>query len=403
METEHIEEFVTKHLTENLNKDYIFHSLNRTKNVVSKTQELLENSEIKAIDKNSTLLTAWFLHTGFTEDYHSHIKQSCKLAESYLSNDDAPKIDPVKVNALIISAWEDREPINKEAEILRDARTAFYGSKNFKELIELQRMELANFDEDVPTVAEWGKNYIEILRGRHHYYTEHAKENWKKQKEKNAISLVAELKKFKKKKKKEKLKVKLKNQSPERAIQSLYRTQLRNHIKLSDIADTKANILLSVNAIIISLLLANLIPRLGKSENSYLIYPTAIFVIFSIASMIMSVLATRPKIENEKLVDEELEDEETNYLFFGNFYSLELVSFKRKIKRIIKSKESIYDSLTMDLYYLGKVLKKKYQLLRWTYTVFIVGIILSVLAFAIALKYFGMGEEILDAVTPGIQ
>ena len=54
----------------------------------------------------------------------------------------------------------------------------------------------------------------------------------------------------------------------------------------------------------------------------------------------------------------------------------------------------------MDLYYLGKVLKAKYQLLRWTYTVFMIGIILSVVAFAFALKYYGMEQEILDAVTP---
>ena len=62
--------------------------------------------------------------------------------------------------------------------------------------------------------------------------------------------------------------------------------------------------------------------------------------------------------------------------------------------------QSIYDSLSMDLYYLGKVLKKKYQLLRWTYTVFMFGIILSVIAFAIALKYYGMDQELIEAVTP---
>ena len=158
--------------------------------------------------------------------------------------------------------------------------------------------------------------------------------------------------------------------------------------------------MLSVNAIIISLLLANLIPTLGKPENSYLIYPTVIFIIFSIASMIMAVLATRPKIENEKMTEKKLGEKDTNYLFFGNFYALELNDFKTKIKDLIKSKESIYDSLTMDLYFLGKVLQNKYKLLRWTYTVFIVGIVLSVIAFALALKYYGMEEEILDAVTP---
>jgi hypothetical protein len=79
---------------------------------------------------------------------------------------------------------------------------------------------------------------------------------------------------------------------------------------------------------------------------------------------------------------------------------MELNDFKSKLKNIIKNKESIYDSLTMDLYYLGKVLQHKYTLLRWTYTIFLVGVILSVVAFGIALKYYGMGDELLDAVTP---
>ena len=71
--------------------------------------------------------------------------------------------------------------------------------------------------------------------------------------------------------KKEKLKAYYKNESPERGIQTMYRVSMRNHLKLSDIADTKANILLSVNAIIISLVIANLIPKLDNPTNDYLI------------------------------------------------------------------------------------------------------------------------------------
>ena len=53
----------------------------------------------------------------------------------------------------------------------------------------------------------------------------------------------------------------------------MFRVALRNHITLSDIADTKANILLSVNAIIISLVLSNLLPKLDNPSNHYLNFP----------------------------------------------------------------------------------------------------------------------------------
>lgn len=400
MDIAKVEDFVIHDLTNNLDSRYTFHNLERAKDLVSKTLEILESYD-KKIDKESTRLASWFLYSGFTKDHDNHVNHSINIAESFLSETNFKEEKITKVSALIKAAWDGDEPTSTEAKILKDARTAYFGSEDLIELIELQRLELQNFEKDTPKSGKFRKGFIKKLNGEHQFYTEYALKNWNKQKEENAINLVGKSLKAEKTKKKEKLKVKLKNQSPERAIQSLYRTQLRNHLKLSDIADTKANILLSVNAIIISLLLANLIPKLGTPNNSYLIYPTVIFIVFSIASMIMSVLATRPKINNEELIDNDLNSENTNFLFFGNFHALALPDFKQKMREIIKSKESIYDSLTMDLYYLGLVLKKKYQLLRRTYTVFIIGVVLSVIAFALALKYYGMDQEIIEAVTPG--
>lgn len=130
------------------------------------------------------------------------------------------------------------------------------------------------------------------------------------------MKLLKKKKKNKQKLKKEKLKVDLKNQSPERAIQTLFRTALRNHIKLSDIADTKANILLSVNAIIISLALANLIPKLEQVSNRHLLWPTLILVLFSVASIVLSIMSTRPNITSGEFTDDEVRERKVNLLFW---------------------------------------------------------------------------------------
>jgi len=391
--------YIAQLLSEQLGKNYLFHNFKLTQSTLEGTEEILENSEGN-YNEEEIRIAIWFLNSGFSDGYENHTAKSQDLAQNFLTENNYEEKAIHSIIALIAAAWNDDEPQNESEAIVKDARTFYYASEDFKELLELQRMERKNLGLNPPTPQEWRKEHIEILRTNHRFYTDYAKENWQPQKEENVIDLIGKVAKVVKTKEKEKLKVKLKNESPERAIQSLYRTQLRNHLKLSDIADTKANILLSVNAIIISLLLANLIPKLGTPNNSYLIYPTAIFVIFSIASMIMSVLATRPKIENASVVDDDIDKKNTNYLFFGNFHAMKPQAFKEKMREIIDSKETIYDSLSMDLYFLGKVLKTKYQLLRYTYTVFMVGIILSVIAFAVALKYFGMEQEILDAVIP---
>ncbi|WP_149276318.1 Pycsar system effector family protein [Pareuzebyella sediminis] len=401
MNIKNIQLFVNEELTKNLGDEYLFHNLQRAKGIVEKASLILDEKDDFA-NKNIILAAAWFLYVGFSKDYTKHVQYSRDMAASFLKKEGWNDNDIITVQNLIESAWDYNQPLSLEAELLKDVRTAFYGSEDFIELLELQRLEMKNVGGQELSPSEIRTKYLNILNRKHQFYTDYAISNWQEQREANIINLVGKSLKAKKTEKKEKLKVKLKNNSPERATQSLYRTQLRNHLKLSDIADTKANILLSVNAIIISLLMANLIPKLDTPRNSYLIYPTVIFVVFSIASMIMSVLATRPKIENKDLIDKNMESDDTNFLFFGNFHTLALPDFKRKVKSIIASKESIYDSLTMDLYYLGLVLKKKYQLLRWTYTIFIVGIILSVIAFAVALKYYGMGEELIEAVSPGL-
>ncbi|MCB0373610.1 MAG: phosphohydrolase, partial [Muricauda sp.] len=151
----------------------------------------------------------------------------------------------------------------------------------------------------------------------------------------------------------------------------------------------KANILLSVNAIIISLVLANLLTKLDNPSNTYLIYPTLILILFSIVTMTLSVLATRPNITSGKFTKEDVEQKRVNLLFFGNFHKMKLDEYEWALQELIRDKEYVYSSLTKDLYYLGLVLNKKYKILRITYNIFMVGMIISVLAFGIAFRFFG--------------
>jgi hypothetical protein len=51
---------------------------------------------------------------------------------------------------------------------------------------------------------------------------------------------------------------------------------------------------------------------------------------------------------------------------------------------MIKDKEYLYNTMMMDIYYLGVVLAKKYKYLRIAYTIFMWGLILAVIAFGIA-------------------
>lgn len=389
------EVFVTQKLGKEIDKKYLYHNLRHTQRVVNSAAELIEGEEVAEKDQEKLMVAAWFHDVGYLKSLDNHEEHSCKMAQEFLAKENCNEGFIQDVCNLIMATKMNYNPQNPLEEIMRDADSSHFAKKSFIQTSELLREELKLLGLKDCTVDDWREENIYLLRVKHRFYTDHANEEWQKAKDKNIRRLVKAKKKNKKLIKKESLKAKYKGQIPDRGVQTLYRVTLRNHIKLSDIADTKANILLSVNAIIISLSLANLVPKLDNPSNDYLIYPTFIFILFSIVSMIMSILATKPNVTSGEFTDEDVKTKKVNLLFFGNFHKMKLEKYQWAIKEVIKDQDYIYSSLTKDLYYLGVVLERKYRLLRWTYTVFMIGMILSVIVFGVALKFYGP-EQVID-------
>ncbi|WP_419213130.1 Pycsar system effector family protein [Maribacter sp. X9] len=383
------EAFATEKLASNSGPNYLYHNLRHTQRVVNSTKEIIEGESISDKNAEPLLVAAWFHDLGYTITYNNHEEQSCELAKQFLMQHDCAPDFIDKVCQLIMATLKNYEPKNKEEKVIRDADSSHFAVKGFLSTSELLREELASLGIQNYSIEDWRNENVQLLRSKHRYYTDYAIENWQPGKDKNIKKLVKAKKKNKKLIKKESLKAKFKGELPDRGIQTLYRVTLRNHLKLSDIADTKANILLSVNAIIISMALANLVPKLDNPSNDYLFYPTFLFIIFSIVSMVMSILATKPNVTSGQFTEEEVSSKKVNLLFFGNFHKMKLSQYEWAMSRLIKDKEYIYSSLTKDLYFLGLVLERKYRLLRWTYTIFMVGMVLSVIVFGIALKFYG--------------
>ncbi|WP_340199747.1 Pycsar system effector family protein [Ascidiimonas sp. W6] len=391
------EAFVTDLLIKKLSSKYRYHNLRHTERVVKNTKEILKSSDIDKDDSEIILIAAWFHDTGFTQQFENHEEIGCTIASEFLEKEGYGEKKIQKVTKCIRATKMGYVPQDFLEEVMRDADSSHFAKDSYPETAEILREELRLLGVYDYTISEWRNENIKMYTTGHQFYTDYAKKNWQKDKDKNLKKLIKAKKKFKQVEKKESIKASLKSNSPERGIQTLYRVTLRNHLKLSDIADTKANILLSVNAIIISLALSNLIPKLDNPSNTYLVVPTLIFILFSVASMVLSVLATRPNVTRGEFTKEDVENKNVNLLFFGNFHRMELSDFEWAISEVIKDKDYLYNSLTKDLYFLGKVLDRKYRILRLTYTIFMIGIITSVIAFGIAYQFYGTGR-IVEAI-----
>ncbi len=383
------EVFVVDLLTNKLNPKYLYHNLRHTQRVVKSTKEILNSYGLKGKEEEHLILAAWLHDTGYTRGIEGHEENSCNIAREFLGKEGYNSEEIDMVSNLVMATKRFYEPQNLSEEIIRDADASHFGKKSYWETSDFLREEFALLDIANYSSKEWRNANIKMFETEHKFYTNYAKEQWQEGKDKNLKSLKKDKRTEKEIAKKEAIKAKYKSESPDRGIQTLFRVTLKNHLTLSDIADTKANILLSVNAIIISLALSNLIPKLDNPSNEYLIYPTVIFVFFSVVSMSLAVLATRPNVTRGKFTKEDVTNRKVNLLFFGNFHKMSLMDYEWAIQELAKDKDYIYSSLTKDLYFLGLVLNRKYNILRWTYTIFMIGIVISVIAFGVSFRFFG--------------
>lgn len=389
------EDYVKNLFKDRLSSAYTYHNLDHTIQVVDKIKILAKEENIDPEDTENLLLAGWFHDLGYIDDADNHEEESRKEAANFLKQYGFPEDRIAQIGELILATDKFYKPKNHLEEIIKDADLYHLASDDYFRICENLRQEIKEVHHQKFSKQQWSELNI-VFFSKHQFYTKFAKENWQPIKEKNVDKILSHIQNLKEEKKKKAAedndkallnKKKLeKLESPERGIETMFRVTLNNHTKLSQIADSKANILLSVNAIIISIALSSLIPKLDAPSNSHLIIPTFVMVIFSVICIILAIMSTRPKVSSGTFTRKEIEEKKVNLLFFGNFYKMPMEEYLWAMKEMMNDRQYLYDTMIKDLYYLGVVLNRKYKLLRLTYTVFTIGIIVSVVAFVVAFR-----------------
>lgn len=380
-----------KDYVENLFKDklssvYFYHNFIHTTFAVQKAEEIMEHTEVSAEDREKVLLALWFHDVGFTDcNAEGHEERSAVIMKEFLVGENRSDEYVDVVAKLILSTEKYHQPQNLLEEIMKDADFSHFSSPFYSDSAEALRKEWELTGGMCFSNTEWNELNIDFLKNKHRYFTEYAKENWEPLKMKNVKKLEKKLSKSDKKDKSSKEDSDSKKDTKsDRSVDTLFRVTLNNHTRLSDIADSKANILLSVNAIIISVCLSVLVPKLDTPKNAHLIIPTFFLLVSSVLTIIFAILSTKPNVTKTKFTQQDITDRKVNLLFFGNFNQMLFNDFNDSMKDLLKDRDYIYDSMIKDLYFLGKVLDRKYRLLSITYQIFMAGIIISVLSFAYA-------------------
>jgi hypothetical protein len=161
-------------------------------------------------------------------------------------------------------------------------------------------------------------------------------------------------------------------------LDHLIRQTRWHHAQLSSMADVKANMMLTISSVVLTLSVRYLTEPLFR--------PAAIVLIFfCLLTVIMAAYAAMPKTpirSNGHKPD--VKSATFNLLFFGNFSQLTYEQFKAAMAEVMASPEETYEVQIREIYTLGCFLaEKKYRFIRLAYLSFITGLIVSMITFII--------------------
>lgn len=375
----------------------IYHNLTHTEHVVKHAVEIADYYKLTDQDFFIVQCAAWFHDIGYLQGKEQHEKAGADAAALFLSTLGIEQQTIQAIQNCIMATKMPQNPKNLLEEIVCDADLYHLGSTSFKDRNKLMRKEMSVFFNKEIDKNIWRLGTLQLLES-HHYHTQYCIDKLSKKKSENLQQLKVKLHEAlnpvsvkdpapapaavdgpitKDKKNKE--------TRPEKGIETMFRITSNNHQRLSDMADNKAHIMISINSIILSVVLSVLLRKL--EDNEHLILPTVTLLLICLVTMVFSILATRPTVPSGEFTPEDVMIKKPNLLFFGNFYRMSLKDYNDAMEKMMGDRDFLYGSLIKDIYSQGIVLGRKYRLLRIAYNVFMFGIIVSVLGFIIAVAF----------------
>jgi predicted metal-dependent HD superfamily phosphohydrolase len=363
--------------------ELIFHNLHHTETVVQRAKEIAAHHELAERDMIILFIAAWFHDAGYLfTGAEGHEEKSAQLANNFMQIN---HIDPdmaKDVEGCILATKYPRNPQTLLEEIICDADTYHLGTKEFKETNKQVFKEL-QLKEPTLDKREWREEALAFIRS-HVYYTTYCKNLLEGRKIENIRRLEDRV--DRQEKTPGRFNLSEEKNLPTKGIQTMLRLTSGNHLDLSEMADHKANILISVNSIIISVILGLLFRKL--QDEPYLTIPSILFLLSSVTTIVIAILATRPKLGGGTFTTEDVINKKTNLLFFGNFHKAPFEQYNEAMRKMMRDPNYLYGALINDIYQLAVVLGRKYKLIRLAYNIFMFGLVISVIAFAIAIFFF---------------
>ena len=392
--TQESEKYIRNLFEKEIQENLHYHDILHTEYVAGQAGIIGQNSDLNPEETNIVIVAGWFHDSGFVSRSDGHEEVSQDIAREFLASKGMSEDFIDKVLLCIGATKMPQNPgDNLLAQVVCDADMAYLSEDFYIDRTALLRKEWNHESEIKVSKKTYIQETVELFNN-HSYYTDYGQKAFTEGKEKNFLLLHTLREKKSKKGKKKSIKppskkaelsTKSEKEKIGRGVESMLRLTARNQINLSSIADNKANILISINSIVLTVLLSIGIGKI--SDYPVITFPAIVFIITCLSTIIFAILSTRPKITSGKFTKEDIHNRKVNLLFFGNFYKMDMEEYEWAMKEMMNDQDYLYSSMIRDQYNLGKVISQKYRLLRTAYTIFMIGLILSSFLFAVFILF----------------
>jgi Family of unknown function (DUF5706) len=149
------------------------------------------------------------------------------------------------------------------------------------------------------------------------------------------------------------------------SVDNLLRTVQQHHVQLSLMADMKANILITISSILLTIALSRM--------NDVVLRPALLtLAVACLISLVLAIIAILPTFARRK------DQVSKNLLFFGHFASMSEEEYFREMEEMLATDPRLLEIAVRDIHSLGVYLfRKKYRFLRFAYVALLFGFILA--------------------------
>jgi hypothetical protein len=166
-------------------------------------------------------------------------------------------------------------------------------------------------------------------------------------------------------------------QQPRSQVDYMLRETRAQLVSFSQMADVKANILLSVSSVLTTI-------SISKLTDPTWTLPVVVLVLFLIGSIVCALLAVIPSMRLLRSAQKNVNDPNFNSLFFGDYAGVPYNEYVKHMEEVMNDSNRVYEVQIREIYFAGTYLQTtKYNYIKYGYILFFIGLLSSVIIYLV--------------------